>query len=51
MDFTRDMGERLLASGAQAFLGVFTLSDLVSSRLGLGHSQPPRQLRKPLSNL
>ena len=34
MDFTRDMGERLLASGAQAFLGVFTLTDLGSAEAG-----------------
>ena len=35
MDFTRDMGERLLASGAQAFLGVFTLTDLGSAEAGM----------------
>lgn len=35
MDFTRDMGERLLATGAQAFLAVFTLTDLGSAEAGM----------------
>ena len=35
MDFTRDMGERLLASAAQAFLTVFTLTDLGSAEAGM----------------
>jgi len=35
MDFTRDMGERLLATAAQAFLGVFTLTDLGSAEAGM----------------
>ena len=35
MDFTRDMGERLRAAGAQAFLGVFTLTDLGSAEAGM----------------
>ena len=35
MDFTRDIGERLLASAAQAFLTVFTLTDLGSAEAGM----------------
>jgi len=31
MGFTRDMAERMLATGAQTFLGIFSLTDLGSA--------------------
>ena len=35
MTFTRDMIERLLATGLESFLAVFVLTDLSSARSGL----------------